>query len=186
MRLETDRLILRPWEERDRAPYAAFNADPAVRRYFYPETVTDAEIDAAIEGMRAALAADGFSFLVCERKADGIMVGECGLHRLEDEVKAAMARPCDIELGWFFGSQYWGHGYATEAAGAWLRHSFDILDLPEVCSITQAQNAASIRVMERLGMSRDPQADFEDPTVPVGHWQRPHVIYRIVNPASRQ
>jgi RimJ/RimL family protein N-acetyltransferase len=186
MILETDRLLLRPWEERDRAPYAAFNADPDVRRYFYPETVTQGQVDEAIDAMSAALAANGFGFLVCERKADGVMVGECGLRRLDEEVKAAMARPCDIELGWFFGSQYWGRGYATEAAHAWLSHSFDILELAEICSITQARNAASIRVMERLGMNRDPQGDFEDPTVPVGHWQRPHVIYRIVNPASRQ
>lgn len=184
MRIETERLILREWQDRDRAPFAAFHADPEVRRYYYPPTMTRAKSDAMVDYMIAALAADGFSFLACERKSDGAFMGEIGLHLLEEEIQALMDRPCPIEFGWYFGRAYWGHGYATEAARAWIEQSFEVLGLPELCSISQEDNAASIRLMERIGMTRDPQEGFEDPTVPAGHWQRPHVIYRIANPAS--
>jgi RimJ/RimL family protein N-acetyltransferase len=186
MRIETERLILREWEERDRAPFAAFHTDAEVRRYYYPATMSREASDAMVDAMIAALATDGFSFLACERKSDGAFIGEIGLSRLELSLQRLMERPCGIEFGWYFGRAYWGNGYATEAARAWLDRSFTVLKLDELCSISQKGNSASIRLMERLGMIRDPQDDFEDPTVPPGHWQRPHVIYRISNPASRR
>lgn len=182
MRLETPRLILREWRDGDRAPFAAFNADPETRRYYYPPLLTAGEVNTAIDGMIAELARAGFGFLAVERKADGAFIGEAGITVLDREVQAKMARPCAIEIGWCFGRPYWGQGYATEAARAWLVHAFDTLILPELVSIICAQNAVSLRLAEKLGMSRDPQDDFEDPTVPEGHWQRPHVIYRIARP----
>ena len=186
MRLETERLILREWEDRDRGPYATFNADPEVRRYYYPELKTAAETNAMVDDMIADLARDGFSFLPVERKSDGAFIGEIGLTRIDQLTMDAMERPCPVELGWFLGRAFWGQGYATEAARAWVDHAFGVLKFPELVSFAQAGNSASIRVMERLDMTRDPQASFEDPTVPEGHWQRPHVIYRLVNPALRR
>jgi RimJ/RimL family protein N-acetyltransferase len=184
VRLETERLILREWRDADRAPYASFNADPEVRRYFYPETKSASECDGMIDRMIAALAGDGFGFLAVERKSDGAFIGETGLTPIDQLTRDAMHRPGDVEIGWQFGRPYWGQGYATEAARAWLAHAFDVLALPELVSLGCTGNLASRRIMEKLGMSRDPQHDFEDPTVPEGHWQRPHVIYRIANPIA--
>ncbi len=184
MRLETERLVLRDWRDGDRPIYAAFNADPEVRRYFYPEQKTPEETNAMVDGMIADLARDGFGFLAIERKSDGAFIGEAGLTRIDELTRSAMQRPGDIEIGWLFGRDYWGRGYATEAARAWLDHAFGPLGLPELVSLTQAGNIASQRVMQKLGMQRDPQLDFEDPTVPQGHWQRPHAIYRIANPTE--
>jgi RimJ/RimL family protein N-acetyltransferase len=180
--LETERLILRQWQDRDRAPYAAFNADPLVRKFFHPERKTAAETSVMVDEMIAELAATGFGFLPVERKSDGAFIGEVGLTRIDRPTRETMERPCDIEIGWLLGSAYWGRGYATEAARAWLAYAFGTLDLPELVSLSCAGNHASHRVMEKLGMTKDPQFDFEDPTVPVGHWQRSHLIYRIANP----
>jgi RimJ/RimL family protein N-acetyltransferase len=182
VRLETERLILRDWRDEDRAPFAAFNADPETRRYYYPATLTPAEANEAVDEMIADLADHGASFLAVERKSDGAFIGEAGITRLDRDVLEVMDRPCPIEIGWFFGRPYWGQGYATEAARAWIAHAFGPLAIPELVSIICAANAVSIRLAEKLGMARDPQDDFEDPTVPVGHWQRPHVIYRIASP----
>jgi RimJ/RimL family protein N-acetyltransferase len=183
VRIETERLILREWREEDRAPFAAYNADPETRRYYYPPVLMPAEVNAFVDGMIADLAVDGFSFLAVERKADGAFIGETGLTLLDPAVRDTMERPCPVEIGWFLGRPYWGQGYATEAARAWIAHAFGPLGLPELVSIICAQNAASLRLAEKLGMARDPQP-FEDPTVPVGHWQRPHVIYRLKNPGA--
>lgn len=185
MRLETERLIIREWIDADRPIYAAFNADPDVRRFFYPETKTADETDLMVDGMIADLAADGFGFLPIERKSDGAFIGEAGLTRIDALTKSAISGSPEIEIGWLLGRDYWGRGYATEAARAWLDHSFGMLGLPELVSLTQAGNLASRRVMEKLGMTRDPADDLEDPTVPVGHWQRPHVLYRIRRPSPR-
>jgi RimJ/RimL family protein N-acetyltransferase len=181
VRLETERLILREWRDEDRAPLAAFHADSETRRYFYPAQLTAAEASGMVDGMRSELRNRGYGFLAVERKEDGAFIGDAGLTTLDGEVRATMTRPAPIELGWFFGRPYWGQGYATEAARAWIAHAFGPLAIPELVSIICAANAASIRLAEKLGMTRDPQ-DFEDPTVPMGHWQRPHVIYRLANP----
>ena len=72
-----------------------------------------------------------------------------------------------------------GQGYATEGARAAPNYGFDTLGLDEIVSFTSAINVRSWRVMERLGMRRDPTGDFEHPNVPEGHPTRAHVLYRI-------
>jgi RimJ/RimL family protein N-acetyltransferase len=132
--------------------------------------------------MITGLAHNGYGFLVAERKSDGAFIGEAGLGQIDQPTKDAMDRPADIEIGWMFGQAYWGNGYAPEAAAAILAHSWKTLDVPEIIAFTYVGNAPSRRVMEKIGMTYDPADDFEDPTVPVGHWQRPHVVYRARNP----
>jgi RimJ/RimL family protein N-acetyltransferase len=183
MRLETARLILREWRDEDRAPYAAFNADPEVRRYFHPELLTPEETDRDIDKMVRQFETFGYGFFPVERKSDGAFIGEVGFSLIDAPTIAAMIRPAPVEVGWFFGRDYWGQGYAHEAVRAILDWSWRETDLPEFIALICAANAASIRLAEKLRMLRDPQHDFEDPTVPVGHWQRPHVIYRIARPS---
>jgi ribosomal-protein-alanine N-acetyltransferase len=82
-------------------------------------------------------------------------------------------------VGWRLARACWGRGYASEAARAALAHGFDALGLGEILSFTVPANLRSRRVMERIGMRRDPHADFEHPNVPPGHRLRRHVLYRI-------
>jgi RimJ/RimL family protein N-acetyltransferase len=84
-----------------------------------------------------------------------------------------------VEIGWRFAAHAWGNGYATEAASAVLAHAFDELGLDALVSMTAVQNEPSRRVMERIGMTRDPVDDFDHPSIPEGHPLRRHVLYRI-------
>lgn len=92
--------------------------------------------------------------------------------------------PC-VEIAWRLAKRAWGQGYATEAARAALDFGFTTLELEEIVSFTIPANTASIRVMERLGMSRDPAEDFDHPRVPRGHRLCRHVLYRLDRPTWR-
>ncbi len=70
--------------------------------------------------------------------------------------------PDDLEIGWRLARAYWGHGYATEAARAWLPIAFEVKGAPRVISVTDKPNARSIAVMRRLGMSLDHEAVLEE------------------------
>ena len=184
MRLETDRLVLREWLEADKPRYAEIIADPVVRRYF-PEVGTYADADAGIERARQRLVEHGYSFLAVERRSDGQFMGMLGMAPFRDELRLAIPGAPMVEIGWQLGQSFWGHGYAPEGARAMLDFAWRTFRPPEVVAITYKGNLPSRRVMEKIGMRRDPDADFEHPDMPQGHRLRPHVLYRIANPALR-
>ena len=170
--IQTQRLILRPWQEADRAPFAALNADPEVRRYF-PSTQTREESDASVDRQIAHFDAHGFCFWAVDRRDTGEFIGFTGLKVLgEDEP----LRP-GVEIGWRLAREAWGWGYASEAARAALTDGFERLGLSEILAFTATTNAPSEAVMRRIGMQRDAARDFEHPSVPVGHPLRPHIVY---------
>ena len=170
-RLETDRLVLRRWRPADRAPMAAINADPAVMDF--PRPLTRDESDAELAEFEAGWEADGLSFAAIERRADGVLLGMAGLARCD---LGASLPPC-VEIGWRLAPAHWGHGYATEAARAWLAHGLGTIGLDEVVAFTDPANHRSLAVMRRLGMRRDPARDFEHPAMPPGHPLRPQLVH---------
>lgn len=182
MNLETERLILRPWEDRDRAPLAAILGDPIVRR-FYPSTATPEEVSAQIDYAIARTAENGFHLAAAEHKADGKLVGLIGLARLSDRMRDAIPSHPEVEIGWQFDKAYWGQGLAPEGARAWLAHAWTVLKLPEVVAFTATVNTPSQRVMEKIGMVHDPADDFAHPGIADGHPLKQHVVYRIKRPA---
>lgn len=172
--LFTERLRLRGWHASDRRPHAAMNADPDVMRHF-PATMTAAESEAMFERIAAHWAAHGFGLWAVERRDDGRFLGFTGLTRPAFEAHFTPA----VEVGWRFARGAWGQGYATEAAQAAVRFGFETLGLGEIVSFTVPANDRSRRVMDRLGMTRDPQDDFDHPRLPHGHPLRHHVLYRL-------
>jgi RimJ/RimL family protein N-acetyltransferase len=100
-------------------------------------------------------AREGLGLLAVERRDDAAFVGMCGLHHQE-------SYPDDVEVAWRLARAYWGQGYATEAAMAWLQHAFEALRLPRVISIADPQNERSLAVMRRLGMVFDHEGKVED------------------------
>ena len=88
-----------------------------------------------------------------------------------------------VEVGWRLAQAHWGHGYAPEGGRAAMAFGFDVLGLDEIVSFTTVANANSRRVMEKLGLTRDPADDFDHPRVPAGHRIRPHVLYRAARPS---
>ena len=183
MRIETDRLVLRPWQESDRAPLASVLGDPEVRR-FYPTVLTVEQAGAQFDYALARQAEVGFHFGAAELKATGQFVGLIGLGYIPDETRAAIRGQPAVEIGWQFDKAFWGQGLAPEGARAWLNYGFSTLELPEIVAFTFAGNLPSQRVMAKIGMVRDADADFEHPRLAPGHPLRSHVVYRISNPAT--
>jgi RimJ/RimL family protein N-acetyltransferase len=172
--IETERLILRYWQSRDREPFARMNRDPQVMEHF-PALLTPFESDALADRIEAHFVEHGFGLYALELRPHGAFIGFAGI-----SVPAFQAHftPC-VEIGWRIAAEHWGRGLATEAAHAAARHAFDTLGLAELVSFTVPANARSRRVMEKLGMTHNPADDFDHPNLPVGHPLRRHVLYRL-------
>jgi RimJ/RimL family protein N-acetyltransferase len=173
--LRTDRLLLRAWLERDRAPYRAMNADPEVMRHF-PNPLDATASDAMLESLTPPWERDGIGGWIVERAEDGAFLGVTGFSRPSFDPRPFAP---EFEIGWRYARTAWGHGYATEAAGAALAFGFETVGLDEIVSFTVPANERSWHVMERLGMHRDPADDFDHPRLPEGHHLRRHVLYRL-------
>jgi RimJ/RimL family protein N-acetyltransferase len=172
--LRTERLILRGWTDADRAPYAAMNADPEVMQYF-PATLSRERSDAHVDHIDHHFAEHGFGLWAVEVPGEAPFIGFVGLDVPAFDAHFTPA----VEVGWRLAKAYWHRGYATEAARAVLDDAFGRAGLAEVVSMTAVPNEPSQRVMQRLGMHRDPADDFDHPNVAPGHWLRRHVLYRI-------
>ena len=172
--VETPLLLLRDWTDADAEPFAAMNADPRVMEFF-PRGLDRADSDSLISHIRASITRDGFGLYAVEAKDTGAFVGFTGLARPGFDAPFMPA----IEIGWRLARESWGNGYATEAAGAAVDHAFGSLGLDALVSYTTEWNRRSRRVMEKIGMTRDPRDDFMHPKLPPGHKLAPHVLYRI-------
>ena len=172
--VRTGRLLLRGWQEADRVPFAAMNADPVVMEHFV-STYDRARSDAFVDRIRDRWAERGWGLWALERTDTGELIGYTGLWPAEFDAPFAPA----VEVGWRLAARHWGHGFATEAARASLAFGFGTAGLAEIVSFTAVGNERSWRVMERIGLQRDPDGDFDHPAVPVGHPVRPHVLYRL-------
>jgi ribosomal-protein-alanine N-acetyltransferase len=177
--LTTERLIMRSWEQADRAPFAALNADPLVMEHF-PGPTSREQSDAFLDGVDRHLTEHGWGLWATERRDTGEFIGFVGIKAVPDDLPVAPG----VEVGWRLASAHWGHGFATEGAGAALAFGFTELGLDEIVSFTAEANMRSRRVMEKLGMQRDAARDFDHPRFP--DWPgRRHVVYRLAAPAVR-
>jgi len=178
--LRTDRLRLRRWAAADLAPFAAMNADPRVTEYLRM-ALSREESDALVEAIEAHFDRHGFGLFAVEIPGVAPFAGFVGLAvpRIE-----AHFTPC-VEIGWRLAAEHWGRGYATEGARAVLALGFGTLGLDEIVSFTVTANVRSQRVMQNIGMVRDPADDFDHPLLPEGHPHRRHVLYRISRPTAQ-
>jgi RimJ/RimL family protein N-acetyltransferase len=174
--LETERLILRPWQERDRDLFFEINSDPEVMQYF-PFRRNRKEADAFFDKLVAVANSGGMTFEAVEVRETGECIGFCGLHSADVE---PFLPAYAVEIGWRLAWRFWGKGYATEAALRWLDHGFSALGLPEIVTFAVHDNRRSIAVMGRLEMTRDPTSDFDHPRVPDTHPRlKRHIVYRL-------
>lgn len=178
--IETERLIIRPWLDRDRDPYAAMGRDHEVMRYLGP-LATRADADAAVDRMMRLHAEIGYCFWAVERREDRAFVGFCGLKPGPLQTPIADA----TEIGWRLARAYWGHGYAREAAQACLDWGWGNLDCTRIAAITVPANRASWGLMIRLGMVRDPAGDFDHPALSVDDPLLRHLTYWAHRPEGQ-
>jgi RimJ/RimL family protein N-acetyltransferase len=177
--LETERMILREWRQSDRQAFARINADPRVME-FLPTPLSPEESDRFVERIERHIQDHGFGLSAAELRQDHSFIGYIGLAVPAFEAKFT---PC-VEIGWRLSADQWGRGLATEGAREIIRYAFEVLKLDALVSFTVPANLRSRRVMEKLGMTRDPAEDFDHPNLPLGHPLRRHVLYRLRRPAE--
>jgi ribosomal-protein-alanine N-acetyltransferase len=175
--IPTRRVLLRGWREEDRSPFAAMNADPLVMKHF-PAPLSRADSDAFVDRIRAHFHTHGWGLWAAELRVSGEFIGFVGLNLTTFEAPFTPA----VEIGWRLDHRHWNKGIATEAARGVVRHAFDDLGMDELVSFTSLPNLASRRVMEKLGMQRDPAEDFDHSKVEEGSPLRRHVLYRLASP----
>jgi len=173
--IETERLTLRRWEDRDRPVFHAYCSDSEVMRYLGPLMSREAT-DAALDRQNGFLDSHGYCFWAIERRDDGALLGFCGLKPGAPDTPIEH----DVEIGWRLGREHWGRGYAREAAQASLAWGWANTAAPLISAITVQANTASWGLMERLGMIRVADGAFDHPLAapPLN----PHILYRIGRP----
>ncbi|MFG1478219.1 GNAT family N-acetyltransferase [Xanthobacter sp. V4C-4] len=171
------RVRLRHWRPADRDALWRMQSDPRVMEFLMP--VPDrAASDAAADRIARHFADHGFGLWVVEVPGVTAFAGYAGLVHVPYTAPFTPA----VEIGWRFLSAHWGQGYATEAARQCLAFGFERLELDTIVAITVPANRRSRAVMERLGMTRVENGDFDLPSIPLGHPRRRQVLYRIARP----
>ena len=173
--LTTPRLILRAWRDSDRAPLAVITGDARTMRFF-GMVRSPGQSDAWMQRAQAHIDRHGFGIWAAELRGGGL-IGFVGLSTIPAELPVTPG----VELVWTLGADWWGQGYAPEAARAAAGDGFARLGLAEILAFTAAVNGPSRRVMEKLGMRLDPLAGFDHPLVAEGSLRR-HVVYRLGRP----
>jgi RimJ/RimL family protein N-acetyltransferase len=154
--LETPRLLLRPLTTADRAAYAALLSDAEVMRYIGGPLDAD-NAARQLDGIIGRFAVDRLGPLAVELREDERLLGRVGFWIWDrrdwtgGHTVRELRDDAEIELGWILARRAWGHGYATEAAVAVLRHAYGELGLSRVISLIDPRNDGSVRVAERLG-----------------------------------
>ncbi len=172
--------MLRPWRDEDIEAWVDLCADERVMEFF-PSTVDRAESTGTALRLRERLERNGYGWWVLERRSEPGFIGAIALQEVPFEAAFTPA----LEIGGRLSVPAWGRGYATEGARAALNFAFEQLECDEVVAMTSTLNVRSRRVMERLGMRRDPHDDFENPRIEMGHRLRPHVLYRASGPGAQ-
>lgn len=173
--IETERLCLREWKSSDFVPFAMMNRSKRACE-FLPKTLSTEESDSLAKRFIDHHAICGFAPYAVEEKQHHRFIGYVGLMIPTFEASFMPA----VEIGWRLSPDYWGRGYASEAALSVLGEGFGALGLHEIVSFTVPQNQRSIRVMEKIGMVHDPDGDFMHPALPNGHPLSYHLLYRVI------
>jgi RimJ/RimL family protein N-acetyltransferase len=164
---------MRLWQDSDLNAMHAINSDPKVMEFLLPRTRE--ETARFIQACNDNYAKYGYCLYAATLKTDGTLIGWVGLQYTDLPLPFCPS----IELGWRLGSQYWGQGYAFEAASAIRDMAFTQLNISDLISLTVPANVRSIRLMQRLGFTRDLDGDFLHPRVPDGHALRKNILHRL-------
>lgn len=151
MNLETPRLLLRPLLVSDLdAHYAVIDSDPNVTWLGVARTPDESR--AYVSGKAGLWPKHGFGPYAVIEKATGAFLGHGGLEPLEETQ--------EVQLSYYLGRPAWGRGFATELGEAALRHGFGPLGLERIVAIVRPHNAASQRVLTKLGFVHERDGTF--------------------------
>jgi len=146
-KIETPRLLLGCWQPWDAVAFRPIAQHPEVMRYVNNgEPWSDSKIREFIARQMRHIAHNGFSFWKIQRKPDLRLVGLCGLFALP------LGCRTEVEIGWWLAPPFWGRGLASEAATAVMKFALKNLPVERIVAIAIAENRASRRIMEKIGM----------------------------------
>lgn len=175
--LTTKRLYLRQWVADDFSIFAEMSDNSEVMRYF-PKVLSSQESKQMAQKCQQLIEDKGWGFWAVSLKGgsenNNRFIGMVGLNK----VHAKMPFAPNVEIAWRLHKDYWGQGYATEAARASLTFAFETLELDEVVAFTAVMNKHSQLIMQRIGMT-DTQANFYHPMLDSNHRLAEHVLYKI-------
>jgi RimJ/RimL family protein N-acetyltransferase len=158
VRLETGRLIIRPFEDGDADAWIAMFSDPEVRRFLPPAPVPTMETFArAIESRHAMEREIGYAMWAVDEMRTGTFIGQCGIRPAKSMDENAGS---EIDLAYHFARTSWSKGYATEAAIAVLAHGLGPIGLDSIMAVVVPENVGSWHVMEKVGMRYQGLADY--------------------------
>ena len=147
MILTTERLLLREFEESDWKAVLAYQSDPLYLRYNPWNYRTETDVRQFVRmfmDWSEELPRRKFQFGVV-LQTNGELIGNCG-------IRINSSKPWEADIGYEFASHYWGRGYATEVAKKLLAFGFSDLRLHRIWAYCIAENVASERVLEKIGM----------------------------------
>lgn len=150
--LETERLILRPMDINDIESVFQMRRDDAVMRFIREPVISRNEAADWINLISSRWAKDKIGFCSLIEKESGKFAGWCGLWQLKESG--------EIEVGYAVAKKFWGKGYASESAEAFLDYGFNNLNLEKIVAVARPENTASRRVMEKIGMQFDYTGKF--------------------------
>jgi len=163
MQIHTDRLLLRPIQKQDAAAVFDYRCDALTNQYqsWIPETVDD--VDDFIKNRVCPLAncPGTWHQLVIEKKDDSIILGDIGIHFVDQESQ-------QVELGITLGKKYQGKGFATEAMSAVIDFLFTELNKHRITTSIDPQNTNSVNLVRRLGFRQE--AHFREGILMNGIW----------------
>ena len=165
--VETERLLIRKLTRKDMNALLRIMEKPEVM-YAWEHGFTKKEVRKWINKQFARYRKDGFGYYAVQLKDSGKLIGQAGL------MKNTINGNDVVELGYILDNTYWHNGYGEEAARACLEYAFEQLDLDFICCSIRSENAASIRVAEKLGMTLRGRH-----TVIYNEKEMPHLIYEI-------
>lgn len=173
---ETLRLRLQGWDDESKAEFARVTNTPAVMQWL-GGVADPATLAAAFERLDNYQRDHGHTFWAVARRADGALLGFCGLKRVNSPGSEPLHG--QFEIGWRLREDAWGQGYAKEAAIAAMDLAFDCFSAPHVVALTVSGNLASLNLMKRLGMLRRDDLDFVGKFAPGSATSQPTIVYRV-------
>lgn len=163
---------MRRWKDEDRAPFARMNGDPMIME-FLPRPLTEDDSNKLVDRFIKHYDKHGYGLYALERKEDEAFMGFTGLQRVPFRADFTPA----TEIAWRLDYEFWGKGYASEAAAAVLEHGFDQQGLDEIVAFTVFDNKRSLGLMEKIGMKKVKGGAFDYPTLPKDHPLGSFVLY---------
>ncbi|EQA44506.1 acetyltransferase (GNAT) domain protein [Leptospira broomii serovar Hurstbridge str. 5399] len=171
--IQTEHLLLRTWNDGDRDSLFKLNSDPKVMEFF-PTLLSATESTEAFGRIQKHWNRYGFGLFAVEDLIEKSFIGFVGIVHVDFDCFFTPS----VEIGWRLLPDFWGKGYASEAAISTLKYGFQELNVTEIVSFTSVLNDRSKSVMKKIGMEFI--TEFPHPNLPMSHRLSKHVLYKKV------